>query len=60
MSFFNSGNNFKVTRQAGTTKTGAYAEALQLIEMDKKEKLNMLNYLEKEIARADKSNAISH
>ncbi|GAA5808411.1 hypothetical protein MFLAVUS_011384 [Mucor flavus] len=39
-----------VTRQASTNAT-AYEEALKLIQLDKKERLNMLSRVEKEIAR---------
>ncbi|KAI7896838.1 phosphatidylethanolamine-binding protein [Mucor mucedo] len=42
-----------VTRQASTNapKHTAYEEALQLIQLDKKERLNMLSRIEKEISR---------
>ncbi|KAI8084411.1 phosphatidylethanolamine-binding protein [Gilbertella persicaria] len=45
--------NVLATRQASTKPSAhtAYEEALKLIEQDKKERLNMLERLEKEIAR---------
>ncbi|KAI8367400.1 phosphatidylethanolamine-binding protein [Choanephora cucurbitarum] len=43
------------TRSASTKPSTAFEEALKLIEQDKKERLNMLERLEKEITRVSKT-----
>ncbi|KAI8355153.1 phosphatidylethanolamine-binding protein [Blakeslea trispora] len=47
--------NVVATRSASTKPSTAFNEALKLIEQDKKERLNMLERLEKEIARVSKT-----